>query len=52
MSRTLTPDELRELMITKPVTLLDVRRAGDCEAHPESLPGAIWKDPTQVEACA
>ena len=52
MSQTLTPSELRELMITKPVTLLDVRRAGDCEAHPESMPGAIWKDPTQVAAWA
>jgi len=52
MSQTLTPAELKNLLATQPVTLLDIRRAIDREAHPASMPGAIWKDPTQVESWA
>jgi rhodanese-related sulfurtransferase len=52
MSQTLTPIELRDLVATQPVTLLDVRRAADREARPASMPGATWKDPALIETWA
>ena len=50
MSPTLSPDELKKLLDSKNVTLLDVRRKADYEAEPSLIPGAAWRDPEQVES--
>lgn len=50
MADTLTPQELQPLMDASAVTLLDVRRKNDRESGPSGIPGAVWKDPEQVEA--
>lgn len=31
------------------ITLLDVRRKADYEAAPATIPGAVWRDPEQVD---
>lgn len=43
---------LREMLAQGDVTLLDVRRKADREAAPGMIPGAIWRDPEQVEQWA
>lgn len=48
MADTLTPQELKTLMDTSSVTVLDVRRRSDRESGPSGIPGAVWKDPEQV----
>jgi len=48
MSPTLSPSELKKLLDSKSVTLLDVRRKADYEAEPSLIPGAAWRDPEQV----
>lgn len=50
MSATLSPSELKKLLDSKSVTLLDVRRKADYEAEPDLIPGAAWRDPEQVES--
>jgi len=50
MSPTLSPNELKKLLDSKSVTLLDVRRKTDYEAEPDLIPGAAWRDPEQVES--
>ena len=50
MSPTLSPSELKKLLDSKSVTLLDVRRKADYEAEPNLIPGAAWCDPEQVES--
>jgi rhodanese-related sulfurtransferase len=50
MSPTLSPNELKKLLDSKSVTLLDVRRKADYEAEPDLIPGAAWRDPEQVES--
>jgi rhodanese-related sulfurtransferase len=42
-------DELKGLLDSGGITLLDVRRKADYEAEPQSIPGAVWRDPAQVE---
>jgi rhodanese-related sulfurtransferase len=49
MSPTLSPVELKKLLDSKGVTLVDVRRKADYEAEPSLIPGAAWRDPEQVE---
>ena len=49
MSPTLSPSELKKLLDSKSVTLVDVRRKADYEAEPNLIPGAAWRDPEQVE---
>lgn len=49
MNPNLSPDELKKLLDSKRVTLLDVRRKADYEAEPNLIPGATWRDPEQVE---
>jgi len=49
MSPTLSPEELKKLLDSKSVTLIDVRRKVDYEANPRLIPGAAWRDPEQVE---
>lgn len=43
-------DELKQLLDGGGVTLLDVRRKADYEAEPQLIPGAVWRDPEQVES--
>jgi rhodanese-related sulfurtransferase len=50
MKPALSPDELKKLLDSKSVTLLDVRRKADYEAEPNLIPGAAWRDPEQVES--
>jgi rhodanese-related sulfurtransferase len=50
MSPPLSPNELKKLLDSKSVTLLDVRRKADYEAEPNLIPGASWRDPEQVES--
>jgi rhodanese-related sulfurtransferase len=49
MKPTLSPNELKKLLVSESVTLLDVRRKADYEAEPNLIPGAAWRDPEQVE---
>jgi rhodanese-related sulfurtransferase len=50
MSPPLSPSELKKLLDSKSVTLVDVRRKADYEAEPDLIPGAAWRDPEQVES--
>lgn len=45
MERTITPDNLKTLLASKAVTVLDVRRQNDFAADGVTLPGATWQDP-------
>jgi|WetSurSiteA1Bulk_404760.scaffolds.fasta_scaffold66142_1 hypothetical protein len=45
MSPPLSPSELKKLLDSKSVTLLDVRRKADYEAEPSLIPGAAWRRP-------
>ena len=50
MKRTIAPVELKKLLGTgNPVTLIDVRRKQDYDGDPEMIPGAVWRDPGQVD---
>jgi rhodanese-related sulfurtransferase len=42
-------DELKRLLDGGGVMILDVRRKADYEAEPQSIRGAVWRDPAQVE---
>lgn len=48
MSRTISPQDLKTLLIRQDVTLLDVRRKNDFDADAVTLPGAHWKNPEQI----
>jgi rhodanese-related sulfurtransferase len=48
--KAITQDELKKLLDSKSVTLLDVRRRADYAAEPNLIPGAAWRDPEQVES--
>jgi thiosulfate sulfurtransferase len=50
MSPTVSPSELKQLLDSQSVTLVDVRRRADYEAEPSLIPGAAWRDPEQVES--
>jgi len=49
MNPTLSPDELKKLLDSKSVTLVDVRRKADYDADPHLIPGATWCNPEEVE---
>lgn len=50
MSGTITPNELsRRLEEKKDVAIIDVRRKPDYEAEKITIPGAVWRDPEQVD---
>ena len=49
MKRTITPHEVRDLLGSEEPLIIDVRRRADLEADPEMIPGAVWRDPQQVE---
>jgi rhodanese-related sulfurtransferase len=48
MNRTISPQDLKSLLVHQDVTLLDVRRRNDFDADAVTLPAARWKDPEQV----
>jgi rhodanese-related sulfurtransferase len=50
MNTTIRPEELKKLLKSKDIVLLDVRRKADYEAEPNLIPGAAWRDPEQVES--
>jgi rhodanese-related sulfurtransferase len=53
MERKLSVHELKGLLARgADVTLVDVRRAEDHEADPQSIPGATWRDRDQIDAWA
>ena len=47
MERTIKPEDFKA--VAGSVTVLDVRRKEDLAASGESVPGAQWKDPTQID---
>jgi rhodanese-related sulfurtransferase len=50
MSKTITPEELNNaLKCKKDILILDVRRRSDYEVDPKMIPGAIWRDPENVD---
>jgi rhodanese-related sulfurtransferase len=50
MSRTITPQALKERMDEdKDILVLDVRRNADYEADKEMIPGALRRNPEQVD---
>ena len=50
MSRTITPQALKERMVTdKNILVLDVRRTTDYEADKKMIPGAIRHSPEEVD---
>ena len=48
MSRTISANDLKKLVESKAITVLDVRRKNDYDADKARLPGAQWKDPETV----
>jgi rhodanese-related sulfurtransferase len=50
MSRTIAPSDLKPLVESNAVTVLDVRRQADFDADQVKLPGAQWKNPEQMAA--
>ena len=51
MSRSIAPDALKVvLQHPESLTLLDVRRRGDCDADTVMLPGARWYAPEHISA--
>lgn len=49
MDRTIKPNELQSLTEKKAVTILDVRRKADYDADNIVIPGAVWRDPDNVD---
>ena len=47
MERTITPEDFKA--IADSAMVLDVRRETDREASNETIPGAFWKDPEQID---
>ena len=53
MERTLSVHDLKALLAGGcGVSLVDVRRFGAREAEPRAIPGAVWRDPDQVDVWA
>lgn len=48
MSRTISPQDLKALLVRQDVTLLDVRRKSDFDADAAQLAGAQWRNPEQM----
>jgi rhodanese-related sulfurtransferase len=49
MEPSIRSEELRRILEEQSVLLLDVRRKADYDADPETIPGASWRNPEQVE---
>ncbi|MDD5330579.1 MAG: rhodanese-like domain-containing protein [Sulfuricella sp.] len=52
MDRSISPANLKKLLNSTIVVLLDVRRKSDLDASREKLLGATWCDPEQLEEWA
>jgi uncharacterized protein len=49
-NKCITVESLDEMLsASKDVILLDVRRKVDCEASPHKIPGAMWRDPENID---
>ena len=49
MNRTITPDELKQLLyLRKNILVLDVRRKNDYQTDGQKIPGAAWLDPDKL----
>ena len=49
MTSTINAKDLKKLFENKePVTLLDVRRKADYQANPNTIKGAVWRDPEKI----
>lgn len=46
---TINVKQIKSRIAKGDITLLDVRRKTDYEAAPEKIPGAVWRDPEQVD---
>jgi rhodanese-related sulfurtransferase len=46
---TINVEQLKSRIAEGKITLLDVRRKADYEAAPATIPGAVWRDPEQVD---
>jgi rhodanese-related sulfurtransferase len=46
---TINVKELKSRIAKGDFTLLDVRRKTDYEAEPAKIPGAVWRDPEQID---
>jgi len=50
MPETISPAELQSCLAQKnPIRILDVRRKTDYEAEPVVIPGAVWRNPDEVD---
>ena len=49
MTTTIGPEDLKKLLKSSDVVLLDVRRKADYDADPHLIPGAAWRNPEEVE---
>jgi rhodanese-related sulfurtransferase len=50
MNTTIGPEDLKKLLKSEGVLLLDVRRKADYDADPHLIPGAAWRNPEEIEA--
>jgi rhodanese-related sulfurtransferase len=49
MNTAIGPEDLKKLLKSSDVVLLDVRRKADYDADPHLIPGAAWRNPEDVE---
>jgi rhodanese-related sulfurtransferase len=49
MSRTIQAQELKSILGSKDVTVIDVRRKDDYASDISAIPGATWLDPAQID---
>ena len=49
MSRTIQAQELKSILGSKGVTVIDVRRKDDYAADDSAIPGSTWLDPAQID---
>jgi rhodanese-related sulfurtransferase len=52
MERTISPGNLKKLLKSSVVALLDVRRKSDLDASREKILGATWCDPDELDEWA
>ena len=48
MNTAIGPEDLKKLLQSSDVVLLDVRRKADYDADPHLIPGAAWRNPEVV----
>jgi rhodanese-related sulfurtransferase len=50
MDKTITVQDLKTLLDkAASISLIDVRRKKDYDSEPQMIPGALWRDPEQVD---